>query len=508
MLLTKGLGLPKLDSNSKRLDTGYIASIYSANYNTAIRRAQHRTKIEKDDLLLLHRETSAGGSAQKRTSKFADVRNRRRASSDTTLIQPLPSIDKRESLTSHNGADADLESINSLEFTKDLGQEQSFLKVGSPSKTLPIGGPFIDSPEQSSQAKAPHMTCALKRAITFPRAKYLTLFDSTEEVDGLMVASKNSASLPEGNPCILQDGTSEVEKLVEPSLQKVFNMTQHGDGAAAESDGGNTCTHMCNTSNVKSIPLGETTFDATCTNMRETSIVESIPLGETNSDAEMLPQNQADAEMRPQKPRNLQKALSMKYIFNDMRIENAETCTPPHNDQLSMLQWQLCNEDYDVASLTYESDSSSCSSSSPELSSAASLKDWLPVSENSPPLILAADFYKADWLSSRDPPLILAADFYQAGNGTSMFDAFEASHTLLEPDILPSTKRVHLKYVGGDYDLPLDDATRYSPGVVTLGTDTSEMATKQLHIEGPCTSGINPQEELHNLAELWKDLTL
>ncbi|KAI5077583.1 hypothetical protein GOP47_0007407 [Adiantum capillus-veneris] len=392
-ILTKGLGLSQLESTIKRLDIGYIASIFSANYRaTALRRAPLRTKIDMDDLLL----PVTDDSDPKKFSNFALAygRARRSSLSDMTFMQPLLNNDDKEPSTGENGGGG-----------READGNRASRKVESLSGMHPEAVPLVDPLITSNQATAPYSVCVLKRAISFPRAKYLTFMDNTEDGDTLSDAGKSSASVLEENVCLVRDNAIE-----EPNLQKLLTAT-HCGGVPVESRGVNTCTHIFDELELPDVPLWEATLD--------TGI---HPWCRTPSE----------------NPRNLQKTLSMKYILNDNTIENEELHTLTDNyapsPELSMLHRRSCDEDDDEFKFLYESNTSSCVSS-PEFSSAASLKDWLP---------------------PEDPPLMLAVDFYQAGKETYKFDAFQASRMFLQPD-LPRTKRVLLKYVGGDSGHPLID---------------------------------------------------
>ncbi|MCO5604427.1 hypothetical protein L7F22_058592 [Adiantum nelumboides] len=414
-MLTRGLGLSQLDSNIKRLDTGYIASIFSTNYATALRQAPRRsTKIDMDDLLNPHLipGTEACAALERYSKKMrAHACARRSSLSDLTFMPPLLSND-----------------IEKASIGKNMG------------------------------------ACMLKTAVTFPRAKYFTFSDDTEVVDSSLNASKSSDSVLEKNVCLVCDSADE---LVEPNLQP-FLGTIYQD-VPAESNCVNTNGHKVDEPE-SAVPLWDATFN------------RAVHLC-----------------MASDNTRKLQKTLSMKYIFNDdISIESEQTQAVSDNNaspQLSMLHGRLHDEDDDAVSFSCKSSSSSCLSS-PEFSSMASLKDWLP---------------------SDDPPMMLAVDFYQAGKETSIFDAFQASRTLLGPGLLPSTNRVLLKYVGADSRHPLDDATQeilQSPaqsetgGVATSGTP--ERTTKQQPIEEPDSPRTmkGNLEELFDLAELYKGLTL
>ncbi|MCO5568281.1 hypothetical protein L7F22_021978 [Adiantum nelumboides] len=471
-MLTRGLGLSLLDSNIKRLDTGYIASVFSTNYATALRRAPLRsTKIDMDDLLIprVLPGTEACAALERYSKKMREHACARRSSlSDLTFMQPLLSNDiEKASIGENMGGDteSEVQFIKSLDSTEDLDGKGILPKMESPSKTHPEAASLMDPLLMSCQAKASHSACMLKRAVTFPRAKYFTFSDDTEYVDSSLNASKSSDSALEKNVCLVCDSADE---LVEPNLQP-FLGTNNQD-VPAESNCANTNGHKVDEPE-SAVPLWDATFDGA---------VHYSCMASDNT-------------------RKLHKNLSMNYIFNDdITIKSEQTQAFSDNNaspHLSMLHGRLHDEDDDAVSFSYKSSSSSCLSS-PEFSSIASLKDWLPPD---------------------DPPLMLAVDFYRAGKETSNFDAFQASRTLLGPGLLPSTNRVLLKYVGADSRHPLDDATQeilQSPaqsetsGVATSGTP--ERATKQQPIEEPGAPRTmkGKLEGLYDLAELCKGLTL
>lgn len=461
-VLPKGLAV-QVDRSLKTTDGGYIAAVFSANYGTL---------RKPGPLLLSQKPPGKGNYPQHKVSKAVRANPQilgKTLSADTTLgLSKLSTNDAKEIAAgqkSTEGTKAKLETINTWELMEGLDEieDSSNLEPShanhKPSLLLPLEVDREGSPTVLSNKSVNDTTISIassgKKVATRPRPKSFTSIRSIKDVDAAL-AARNSKTPP-------------------PVWKKSsFKAWQADEEAREISEGSLLCGQKVSS---KTQQIGMV--------YRDGSLPTRIPTCETTSNAEDTPISTPDD--RSWIPDNLQRALSFKYIFNDNSSEKQDSPNPAVNSAASQLS-EANARDYNSDGLVFASarllseGEGNSALSSPDSSAAASLKDWLP-SDNHP--LKLTDDFKGGF-----EPCIL-----EAFQGTQLRPGQQTT-----PHLLPNSKTVRSKYVGGGSDKLLDNALK-------KGLECQEEADKlSIKIEN-CEAPVFDPELLDSFEKAMKQLS-